>query len=59
MGLFRQEYWNRLPFPIPGGPSHSGIEPMSLESAALAGRFFTILPPGKPGEAIPYIVHKH
>ena len=27
---------------------HPGIEPVSLASPALAGRFFTIAPPGKP-----------
>ena len=35
-----------LSFPSPGDLPYSGIEPMSPESAALAGRFFT-RPPGK------------
>ena len=41
----RQEYWSGLPFPSPGNLSDPGIEP---ESPALAGRFFTTEPPGKP-----------
>ena len=38
MGLPRQEYWSRLPFPTPGDLPNPGIEPAS---PALAGRFFT------------------
>ena len=41
MGLSRQEYWSGLSFPPPGGLPNPGIEPMSLTSPALAGRFFT------------------
>ena len=41
MGFSRQEYWSGLPFPSPGNLPDPGIEPMSLKSAALAGRFFT------------------
>ena len=37
----RQEYWSRLPRPPPGDLPHPGIEPSSLMSPALAGRFFT------------------
>ena len=44
-GFSRQEYWSGLPFPSPGDLPDSGIEPMS---PALAGRFFTTKPPGKP-----------
>ena len=44
----RQEYWNGLPFPPPGDLPDSGIKPASLVSLALAGRFFTTVPPGKP-----------
>ena len=44
----RQEYWCRLPFPTPGALSDLGIELVSLVSPALAGRFFTTAPPGKP-----------
>ena len=48
VGFSRQEYWSGLPFPIPGDLPDAGIEPMSPESPALAGRFFIIVPPGKP-----------
>ena len=48
MGIFRQEYWSELPFPYPGDLPDPGIEPVSPKSLALAGRFFTTDPPGKP-----------
>ena len=41
MGFSRQEYWSGLPFPPPGDLPNPGIEPESLTSPALAGRFFT------------------
>ena len=41
IGFSRQEYWNGLLCPSPGDLSNSGIEPTSLISPALAGRFFT------------------
>ena len=41
MGLSRQEYWSRLPFPSSGDLPGPGIEPASLTSSALAGGFFT------------------
>ena len=41
MGFPRQEYWSELPFPSPGALSDPGIEPASLMSPALAGRFLT------------------
>ena len=44
----RQEYWSGLPFPPPGDLPDPGIEPASLASPALAGGFFTTLPPEKP-----------
>ena len=37
MRFSRQEYWSGLPFP----PPNPEIEPLSLESPMLAGRFFT------------------
>ena len=40
-GLFRQEYWNGLPFPSQGDLPHRRTEAMSLMSPALAGGFFT------------------
>ena len=36
----RQEYWNVLPFPIPGAVLDPGIEPESPAAPALASRFF-------------------
>ena len=47
-GILRQEYWSGLPFPAPGDLPDPGIKPVSLTSSALAGRFFTTEPPGKP-----------
>ena len=41
MEFFRQEYWCGLPFPTPGDLPNPGIEPASLVSPSLAGRFFT------------------
>ena len=46
-GFPRQEYWSGLPFPPPGDLPDSGVEPRSLTSLALAGGFFTTVPPGK------------
>jgi len=43
-----QEYWNGLPFPTPGNLSYPRIKPVSLVSPALAGGFFTTVPPRKP-----------
>ena len=48
MGFPRQEYWSGLPFPLPEDLLHQGIKTTSLASPALAGRFFTAAPPGKP-----------
>ena len=51
VGFPRQEYWSGLPFPFPGDPLDPRIEPTSLMSPALTGRFFFFLPlvpPGKP-----------
>ena len=46
MGVSMQEYWNGLPFPIPGDLPNPGIELASLESPALADRFLPLVPPG-------------
>ena len=45
LGFPRQEYWSGLLFPSPGDLSDPGMEHMS---PALAGKFFTTEPPGKP-----------
>ena len=47
-GFPRQEYWGQLPFASSGDLPDPGIESMSLASPALAGGFFTTVPPGKP-----------
>ena len=41
MGFSRQEYWHGLPCPPPGDLPDLGIEPGSLMSPALSGKFFT------------------
>ena len=48
MGFSREEYWGGLPCPPPGNLPNPGIEPVSLMSSALAGRFFTTMSPEKP-----------
>ena len=45
MEFSRQAYWSGLPFPTPGDLPDPGIEPTSLVSPALAGGFFTTVPP--------------
>ena len=41
MEFSRQESWSGVPFPSPGDLPKPGVEPASLASPALAGRFFT------------------
>ena len=48
MGFSSQEYWNGLPFSSPGDLPSPGIKLTSPVSPALAGRFFTTEPLGKP-----------
>ena len=48
MGFSKQEYWIGLPFPPPGNLPRAGIEPSSVKSPALAGRFFITETPRKP-----------
>ena len=48
LGFPRQEHWSGLTFPTPGDVQNPRIEPKSPVSPALAGRFFTAEPPGKP-----------
>ena len=49
----RQKYWSKMPFPTPGNLPDPGIEPVSLASPALAGRFFTTALPGKLRSMLP------
>ena len=48
MGFLRREYWRWLPFPPPGDLPDPGMELTSPASPALAGKFFTTEPSGKP-----------
>ena len=48
-GIFQQECWSRLPFPILGDLADPGIELTSLPSLALAGGFFTTSTTGGGG----------
>ena len=48
MEFSRQEYRSGCTFPPPGDLPNPGIKLKSLTSLALAGRFFTTVPPGKP-----------
>ena len=52
MGLSRQEYWSRLPFPSPRDLPNPGIKPASLVSPALTSGFFTTEPLGKRSEVL-------
>ena len=42
-GTIHAGYWRGLPFPSPGDLPDPEIEPASLASPALAGRFFTVI----------------
>ena len=44
IGFSRQKYWSELSIPPPGDLPNPGIKPLSLESPALAGGFFTTEP---------------
>ena len=48
VGFSRKEYWSGLPYPPPGDLPDPGIEPVSLKSPVLAGRFFTTTATWKP-----------
>ena len=52
MGFPRQESWSGSPFPPPGDLPDPWIEPVSPVFPAVAGRFFTTEPPGKPHSGI-------
>ena len=50
MDFSRQEHWSGLPCPPPGDLPDPGVKPPSPAPPALACRFFTTGPPGKPLE---------
>ena len=56
VGFPRQEYWSGLPFPSPGHLPNLGIELASPTAPVLAGRFFTLEPPGKPFAQAPCLL---
>ena len=53
----RQQYWSGLPFPPPGDLPGPGIEPLSPEIPALAGRFFAAASPGKLHKGHSVVLH--
>ena len=55
MEFFWTRIWSKFPFPPSGDLPDPGMEPASLVSPALAGGFFTSVPPGEP----PYYNAKH
>ena len=55
MGFSRQEYWSGLPCSPPGDLPNPGINPASLLSPALAGRFL----PEKPLSTHIHIISPH
>ena len=48
-GIFQARRLDGLPFPSPGDLPDPGIEPTSPLSPVLGSKFFTTVPPGKPG----------
>ena len=56
MGFSRQECWSGLPCPPPGDLPNPGVEPPSLMSPALAGRFLSTVLPGK---SVKVVIHIH
>ena len=48
MEFSKQEYLSGLPFPTPEDLPDPRIEPTSLSSSELAGKFFVTEPVGKP-----------
>ena len=49
MEFSRSEYWNRLPFPTPGGLSNPRIKPVPLVSPALNMNSILLAPPSQMG----------
>ena len=51
----RQEYWSGLPIPSPEDLPDPGMEPVSLVSPALVGRFLPVELLGKPETYYPTV----
>ena len=56
MGFSRQESWSGWPLPSPGDLPNPGVE---SAFPALAGRFFTTEPPGKPHSCLQRVKTSH
>ena len=56
MWVSRQEYWSGLPCPSPGDLPNAEIEPASLMSPALTGRFFTTSTTWEAPDSVHYSV---
>jgi len=54
-GISQQEYWSGLPFPSPGDLPNLEIKTLP---PALAGRFVTPEPPGKPESRVQNLLYK-
>ena len=52
MGFSRQEYWSRLPFPLPRDLPKSGIEPTFHTAPALKADSLTLSHQGSPALSI-------
>ena len=50
VGLFQQEYWSGLPFPLPGDLPNPGIKLTSLCLLHWQADSLPLAPPGKPIE---------
>ena len=48
MGFSKQEYWSEYHALLQGDLPDQRVEAVSLMSPALAGKFLTLAPPGKP-----------
>ena len=53
MGLFRQVYWSRLPFPPPGDLTQ-GRNPHPLRLLHCQADCVSLEPPGKPKQIVVY-----
>ena len=58
MPFSRQEYWSGSSFSSPGDLPDPRIKSMSLMSLALAGGFFTTVPPRKPQGNLFYSIYQ-
>ena len=56
-GVFQAGILGQVAISSSGGLPDPGTKPISLVSPALAGRFFTTEPPGKPSD-VDKIIHK-